>query len=77
VWLIMMAITLLTWLAGRAGLEGVPVSMTVLLFALVKGQLVGDYFMGLRNVRGFWRWPVILWLFLPGGVIATAFILAA
>jgi cytochrome c oxidase subunit IV len=77
VWLIMLALTLLTYLAGQAGLEGMGVSMTVLVFALVKGQLVGDYFMGLRGVRGFWRWPVSLWLFIPGALIGAAFALAA
>jgi cytochrome c oxidase subunit 4 len=77
VWLIMMALTLLTYLAGQAGLGGLPVSMTVLVLALLKGQLIGDYFMGLKGVRGFWRWPVSLWLFIPGGLIGAAFILSA
>ncbi|MBT3048194.1 MAG: cytochrome C oxidase subunit IV family protein [Candidatus Thiodiazotropha sp.] len=75
VWLIMMGLTLTTYLIGRFAIGGLGVSLTVLVFALIKGQMVGDYFMGLKRVRGFWRWPVSLWLFLPGGLIGAAFAL--
>ena len=75
VWLIMMGLTLATYLIGRLGLSGIAASLTVLAFALLKGQMVGDYFMGLKRLRGFWRWPVSLWLFLPGGLISVAFLL--
>jgi len=77
VWLIMMTLTLVTYLIGQAGLGGLEVALTVLGFALIKGMMVGDYFMGLKRVRGFWRWPVNLWLFIPGGFITVAFFLAA
>jgi cytochrome c oxidase subunit 4 len=77
VWLIMMALTLVTYLVAQAGLGGLQVSLMVLGFALVKGQMVGDWFMGLKRVRGLWRWPVALWLFIPGSLITTAFVLAA
>jgi hypothetical protein len=76
VWLLMLGLTLLTWLIGRAGWGGIEVSLTVLGFALIKGQLVGDWFMGLRQVRGGWRWPVSLWLLVPGSLITVAFVLA-
>ena len=76
-WLIMMSLTLVTYLIGQAGLSGLSVSLTVLGIALVKGQMVGDLFMGLKPVRGFWRWPVTLWLFIPGALVTTAFVLAA
>ncbi|MBT2970991.1 MAG: O-succinylhomoserine sulfhydrylase [gamma proteobacterium symbiont of Ctena orbiculata] len=75
VWLFMMGLTLTTYLIGQFTLGGLGVSLTVLAFALIKGQMVGDYFMGLKRVRGFWRWPVSLWLFLPGGLIGAAFAL--
>ncbi|MEJ1337140.1 MAG: cytochrome C oxidase subunit IV family protein [Candidatus Sedimenticola sp. (ex Thyasira tokunagai)] len=48
----------------------------VLLLALIKGQLVGAYFMGLGRLRGLWRWPVFIWLFIPGILISTAFYLS-
>ncbi len=77
VWLLLMALTVVTWSLGRAGVHGLALSLGVLFLALLKGQLVGDFFMGLRSVRGFWRWPVSLWLLIPGGLVTTAFILAA
>ena len=75
VWLIMMGLTFTTYLIGRLGMNGMAASLTVLAFALLKGQMVGDYFMGLKRLRGFWRWPASLWLFLPGGLIGVAFLL--
>ena len=64
------------YIIGQQGLSGLRISLLVLVFALFKGQLVATYFMGLGQVRGFWRWPVTLWLIIPGGLISTAFILA-
>lgn len=77
VWLILLALTFVTWLVGRFELGGLQISLMVLGLALLKGLLVGDYFMGLKRIRGFWRFPVVLWLFIPGGLITTAFVLAS
>ena len=49
------------------------ISLAVLGIALIKGQLIGDYFMGLKAVSGFWRWVIFIWLFIPGGLITIAF----
>ena len=49
-------------------------SLLVLGFALLKGHLVADWFMGLRGVRGIWRWVVVVWLLIPGGLISLAFV---
>ena len=76
VWLLMMLLSLVTYIIGQQGLSGLDVSLLVLAFALIKGHLVGAWFMGLNQVRGIWRWPVTLWLLIPGGLISTAFILA-
>ena len=76
VYLALMLLTVLTWGVGRSGLSGLGLALMVLLLALFKGHLVGDWFMGLRGVRGIWRWAVVVWLLLPGGLIATAFILS-
>ena len=76
VWIIMMLLSLATYIIGQQGLSGLRISLLVLAFALLKGQLVGMYYMGLGQLRGFWRWPITLWLIIPGGLISTAFILA-
>ena len=76
VYLSLVALTLLTWAVGRSGLSGLGLALMVLGLALFKGHLVGDWFMGLRDVRGIWRWAVVLWLLVPGSLIATAFVLS-
>ena len=77
VYLFLMSFTFITFRIGQLGLSGLDVALGVLLLALIKGQLVGAYFMGLGSLRGFWRWPVFIWLFVPGILIGTAFYLAA
>ena len=72
----MVALTLVTWAIGRAGFSGLGVSLLVLSVALLKGQMVGDWFVVLRPLRGIWRWVIALWLLIPGTLIAIAFILA-
>jgi len=76
VYLSLVALTGVTWLVGEMGLSGLSVSMPILALALLKGQLVGDFFMGLKGIRGAWRWVVSLWLLLPGALIAIAFVMA-
>jgi len=75
IYLALVLLTGVTWAIGRAGLGGLGVSLLVLALALFKGQLIGDWFMGLRSVRGTWRWVVIIWLFVFGGLITLAFVL--
>ena len=77
VYLVLMALTVTTFLIGQLRIDGLATSLLVLGFALIKGQLIGDYFMSLKGIRGIWRWVVLIWLFLPGGLIATAFYLSS
>jgi hypothetical protein len=76
VFALLVCLTLVTWGVGRAGLGGLCISLMVFGFALLKGQLIGDWFMGLRGIRGFWRWIVLIWLLVPGLLVTTAFLLA-
>ena len=76
VYLVMVTLTLVTWGIGQLGYSGLWVALTVLFFALLKGQLVGGWFMGLRGLRGLWRWVVFIWLFVPGALITVAFVLS-
>ncbi len=77
VYLALVLLTMVTWAVGRAGLGGLGLSLTVLGFALFKGHLVGDWFMGLRRVRGIWRAVIFVWLLLTGGLIGVAFMLSS
>ena len=74
VYLMMVTLTVVTWYIGSMAETSLELSLLVLLFALVKGQMVGDYFMGLRVLKGIWRWVIFIWLFVPGALITTAFV---
>lgn len=76
VYAVLVLLTFTTWAIGRAGLGGLGLTLLVLAFAILKGHLIGDWFMGLRSVRGIWRWVVAIWLLIPGGLITLAFVLS-
>lgn len=73
---ILILLTFVTYSIGEQGLGGLQISLLVLGIAIIKGHLVGSYFMGLGQLRGLWRWPVSAWLIIPGALIATAFTLS-
>ena len=77
VYLTMILLTIVTWYVGSIADAGLELSLMVLLIAMIKGQLVGDFFMGLRTLNGIWRWVVFIWLFIPGALITTAFVTAS
>lgn len=77
IWLLLMGLSYLTYLVGVSGIDALWAALLVLGFAVLKGQLIGDFYMGLRWVRGPWRWVIVLWLVVPGALITTAFVLAA
>ena len=76
VWLLLMAMTLLTFTLGGVSLDGRLLVLLVLGIAVVKAQLVADHFMGLRRVAGFWRPLVTAYLLILGAGIGLAFVLA-
>ena len=80
VYLLLVVLTLVTFGIGYFDLlsdnRALVLSLLVLGFALIKGQLIGDFFMGLKSVRGPWRFVILLWLLIPGALITIAFTLA-
>jgi cytochrome c oxidase subunit 4 len=74
VYIVLMGLTLVTWMIGKSGMAGLEVSLIVLGFALIKGLLIGDYYMGLRGIKSIWRWVIIIWLVIPGALITWAFV---
>ena len=73
VYVILIALTFTTYAVGELGLGGLSFALLVLGIALVKGHLVGDFFMGLHGLSGPWRWVILIWLTLIGGLIGLAF----
>jgi hypothetical protein len=74
VWLILILLTTATYLLALLGIAGNGLIISVLLFALIKGSLVIDWYMGLRWVSGFWRPMLRLYLATIGTCIIVAFI---
>ncbi|GAB3552334.1 hypothetical protein GCM10027343_37790 [Noviherbaspirillum agri] len=72
-WLILLALTVLTFSLAEAGLSGGAVLTPVLIATLLKGRIVIDRFMALQRVVAPWRWVVLGWLVLVLGLIAYAF----
>ena len=70
---ILLLLTIFTWQIGESTSGGFFTSTLVLIVAMLKGILIGDYFMQLKPVRNGWRYVVILWLLLPAGLIGSAF----
>jgi len=77
VYLLLLILTFITWSIGVSGMSGIGISLAVLGLALIKGQMIGDYFMGLKAVSGLWRWVLVISLFVPGGLFTTAVMIAA
>ncbi len=48
--------------------------MSVLLIALVKGQLIANYFMGLRHVSWLWRGIILGYFVIVGSMVAVAYL---
>ncbi len=73
IYLLLMMITFFTWYVGVSHLSGLTFSLLVLGLSLLKGFLIGDYYMGLKNVASGWRWIIVGWLLIPGSLISYAF----
>jgi len=75
IWVLLMFLSTLGVMAVNAGLAGLLFSMLLLLMASWKIQLIADWYMGLREVRMFWRMIIYVWLLVVIALIAIAFIL--
>lgn len=75
VWLVLMILTCTTYAIGEAGLGGVAIMLTVLGTAMIKVQMVANYFMGLRRTRWLWRGIVLGWLLLVSALITAAYLM--
>jgi len=77
IWIILIALTLTTALVGYFELSGLYIVGFVLLTVFIKGQMIIDHYMGLRNVRGFWRLAMLGFVTVIPGIIYTGYILTS
>ena len=74
IWLALVILTVTTFLIGEEVSAGKTVMLSVLLIALIKGQLIANYFMGLRHVNWLWRGIILGYFVVVGGMIAIAYL---
>ncbi len=74
VWLALVILTLLTFAIGEEVTAGKAVMMSVLLISLIKGQLIANYFMGLRHVSWLWRGIILAYFVIVGSMVAVAYL---
>ena len=75
-WLILLAVTAVTYWIGESGLAGHGTMAPMLvLFALtfIKGLVVILDFLELRHAPALWRWIVVIWLVVVLGAIVLAY----
>lgn len=77
IWIILISLTLSTALVGFFELSGLYIVGFVLLTVFIKGQMIIDHYMGLRNVRGFWRLAMLGFVTVIPGIIYTGYILTS
>lgn len=75
IWLILVALTIATFSIGEAGLSGKHVMLTLLAIALIKSQIVANYFMDLRNSKLIWRGIMLGYFVIVGGLIGFAYLI--
>lgn len=73
IWLILIALTLVALAIGKMGLSGMNVVFFILLMTFIKGQMVADFFMGLKRVRWAWRIIILLYMIIVCTMIGVAY----
>ncbi|MFZ9642283.1 MAG: cytochrome C oxidase subunit IV family protein [Candidatus Methylopumilus sp.] len=66
-------LTILTFGIGEKGLTGKLVMLSLLAISFIKGQLIANYFMGLRHVSWLWRGIIMGYFLIVGCLIAIAY----
>ncbi len=77
IWIILIILTLSSALVGYFKLSGLYIVSFVLLTVIIKGQMIIDYYMGLKNVRGFWRLAMLGFIFVISAIIYTGYVLSS
>ena len=75
IWLLLVALTIATFSIGEAGMAGKNIMLILLLIAMIKSQMVANYFMALRQTKLIWRLVMLLYFVIVGGLIALAYLI--
>ena len=75
IWLLLVALTVATFSIGETGMAGKNIMLILLLIAMIKSQMVANYFMALRQTKLIWRLVMLLYFVIVGGLIALAYLI--
>ena len=75
IWIILVLLTLFAFLVGWLKLVNSLFVSILLVTTFIKGQLVSEYFMGLKNVTLKYRMIPTMWLFIVLSSIAISYYL--
>lgn len=76
IFLILIALTAITYTFGEANVIGQSAMLTILLITMIKSQLVAHYFMGLANCKRIWKAIMFGYFIVVGGLIALAYLMS-
>ena len=74
IWLLLLALTAITFFIGETGAVGKIAMISLISISFVKGQLIANYFMGLRHVHLMWRGIIFAYFLIVGCLIAIAYL---
>jgi caa(3)-type oxidase subunit IV len=75
VWLVLVALTGVSFGIGALERGGVGLMAALLAIAIFKGHLISNFFMGLRKTSALWRSVMLVWLVIVGSGIAAAYLI--
>jgi hypothetical protein len=75
IWIVLVILTVFAYLLGYLKLINTSLVMILLVTTFIKGQLVADYFMGLKTVQIKYRLLPTVWLVIVLSLIAVAYYL--
>jgi len=75
VWAVLSGLTLVTFSVGETDLSGRGVMLLLITISFAKGQLVANYFMGLRHAGWLWRGIILAYFLVVGGMIVIAYLI--
>ncbi len=75
VWIILVMLTIFAYLLGYLKYISTSLVAVLLITTFIKGGLVTDYFMGLKDVKLKYRLIPVIWLFVVISLIAVAYYL--
>ncbi len=74
IWVVLVMLTLMMLYVDATNISGKRVMLVVLFIAMIKGQLITNYFMGLSKARLLWRGIMFFYFVIVGGLIALAYL---